>query len=85
MSPKAKIMFENISQQLAWNIYSSYGSHTCNHFYVDSFVIPSFHLKQGGKDKVSKDIAEYLLECVKDANLTSSGKYSQTSTNGHLL
>jgi len=53
-------------------------------FYVDSFVIPSFHLKQGGKDKVSKDIAEYLLECVKDANPTSSGKYSQTSTNEHL-
>ncbi|KAL9951583.1 hypothetical protein ACROYT_G044267 [Oculina patagonica] len=28
----------------------------------------------GGKNKVSREISEYLLQCVKDANPTSSGK-----------
>ena len=40
------------------------------------FLIPLFDLKQGGKDKACREIAEYLLECVKDANPTSSGQYN---------
>ena len=40
------------------------------------FLTPLFDLKQGGKDKVSREIAEYLLECVKDANPMSSGQYN---------
>lgn len=32
-----------------------------------------FHLKQGGKNKVAREIADYLLECVKDANPPTTG------------
>ena len=31
------------------------------------------HLKQGGLNKVYREIAEYLLECVKDVNPPASG------------
>jgi len=40
-----------------------------------------FDLKQGGKDKVSREIAQYLLECVKDADPTTSGQYNSKIIN----
>ena len=42
----------------------------CVSFRITNFL---FHLNQGGKNKAAREIADYLLECVKDANPTTTG------------
>ena len=45
----------------------------------------TFRLKQGGMNKVNREIAEYLFECVKDANQPPSGTKVKRSDNEKCL